>query len=288
MGRHDSQKELFSYQVDLDRRVRADHPLRAVRREVDFSFVRTEVAHCYGYNGNESVDPVVILKLMFLLFFDDVKSERELLRTVPERLDYLWFLGYGLDDALPDHSVLSKARSRWGRDVFERLFVRTVGQCVQAGLVDGQKLHMDGSLIEANASRGSVVRSSPELIAQLKRAYGVEERKMEGHTSAPYYEPINASLCSTTDPDTACVRQNKNGPQGETRPRYKHHPANHTGSGQCMVHSKHRCERVERRGAVIGGPLPLDCPQIASRKPEYPSLQCQTMAATAHCTGLTP
>jgi len=225
MGRHDSQKELFSYQVDLDRRVRADHPLRAVRREVDFSFVRTEVAHCYGYNGNESVDPVVILKLMFLLFFDDVKSERELLRTVPERLDYLWFLGYGLDDALPDHSVLSKARSRWGRDVFERLFVRTVGQCVQAGLVDGQKLHMDGSLIEANASRGSVVRSSPELIAQLKRAYGVEERKMEGHTSAPYYEPINASLCSTTDPDTACVRQNKNGPQGETRPRYKHHRA---------------------------------------------------------------
>ena len=89
MGEHTQQKELFSYQVDLDRRVRVDHPLRAVRAAVDFSFVRAEVAHCYGTNGNESIDPEVILKRMFLLFFDAVKSERELLRMLPERLDYL-------------------------------------------------------------------------------------------------------------------------------------------------------------------------------------------------------
>jgi transposase len=110
MGRHEGQKELFSYEVNLDRRVRADHPLRAIQAAVDFSFVRQEVADCYGYNGNESIDPEVILKLMFVLFFDNVKSERELMRMLPERLDYLWFLGFGLDDEIPDHSVLSKAR----------------------------------------------------------------------------------------------------------------------------------------------------------------------------------
>ena len=91
MGRHEGQKELFSYEVNLDRRVRADHPLRAIRAAVDFRFVRQEVADCYGYNGNESIDPEVVLKLMFLLFFDNVKSERELMRMLPERLDYLWF-----------------------------------------------------------------------------------------------------------------------------------------------------------------------------------------------------
>ncbi len=64
MGVHSAQKELFSYQVDLDRRVRADHPLRAIRRVVDFSFVRGEVAHCYGSNGHVSADPEVVLKLM--------------------------------------------------------------------------------------------------------------------------------------------------------------------------------------------------------------------------------
>jgi transposase len=223
MGEHTQQKELFSYQVDLDRRVRADHPLRRIRAAIDFRFVREEVAHCYGRNGNESVDPEVILKLMFLLFLDDVKSERELMRMLPERLDYLWFLGFGLDDEIPDHSVLSKARARWGQPVFEALFVRTVRQCVEAGLVDGTKLHLDGSLIKANASKESVVRSSPELIAALKRAYGVEERKLQGCIGAPYYEPVNATLMSTTDPDAPCVRHNKNGAQGETRPRYKQH-----------------------------------------------------------------
>lgn len=225
MGQHVGQKELFSYEVNLDRRVRIDHPLRAIRRVIDFSFVRAEVARCYGYNGQVSVDPEVILKLMFLLFFDNVKSERELMRMLPERLDYLWFLGFGLDDDIPDHSVLSKARARWGQDVFESLFVRTVQQCVAAGLVDGTKLHMDGSLIDANASRDAVVQSSPELISALKEAYQVEARKLEGHTGAPHYQPVNASLCSTTDPDAPCVKQSKIGASGDTRPRYKQHRA---------------------------------------------------------------
>ena len=52
---------------------------------------------------------------MFVLFFDNVKSERELMRMLPGRLDYLWFPGFGLDDEVPDHSVLSKARTRWGQ-----------------------------------------------------------------------------------------------------------------------------------------------------------------------------
>lgn len=225
MGTHDGQKEMFSYQVDLDRRIRADHPLRAIRAAIDFGFVRQAVAHCYGYNGQVSVDPEVILKLMFLLFLDNVKSERELMRMLPERLDYLWFLGFGLDDGIPDHSVLSKARARWGQAVFESLFVRTVQQCVEGGLVDGAKLHLDGSLINAHASRDSVVKGSPELITALKRAYQVEERKLEGNLGDPTYQPVNATLVSTTDPDAPCVRHNKQGGTGDSRPRYKQHRA---------------------------------------------------------------
>ena len=231
MGLNDGQQEMFSYQVDLDRRIRADHALRAIRSRIDFSFVRQEVAHCYGHNGNVSTDPEVILKLMFLLFLDNVKSERELMRMLPERLDYLWFLGYGLDTEIPDHSVLSKARARWGQEVFESLFIRTVRQCVEAGLVDGTKLHLDGSLINAHASRDSVVQAAPELIAALKAAYQVEERKLAGHTGAPRYQPVNASLCSTTDPDAPCVRNSKIGAAGDTRPRYKQHRAVDTRCG---------------------------------------------------------
>jgi transposase len=216
MGQQDSQKDLFTYNVDLDRRVRADNPLRQIAGAIDFSFVRTEVAHTYGHNGNVSVDPIVILKMMFLLFYDNVSSERQLMRIIAERLDYLWFLGYGLNDEVPDHSVLSKARARWGSEVFEKLFVRTVGACVHAGLIDGSKIHMDGSLIKANASTDTVVSGPPELIAALRAAYREQEQKLDDHAAGG---PVNQTHLNTTDPDAQLARN------GSTlsRPSYKHH-----------------------------------------------------------------
>jgi len=120
MGEQKRETELFNYAVNMEKRVRSDHPLRRVARAIDFKFVREEVSDCYGSKGNVSVDPEVIMKMMFLLLFDDVASERELMKIIAERLDYLWFLGYSLDDEIPDHSVLSKARARWGKEVFEK------------------------------------------------------------------------------------------------------------------------------------------------------------------------
>lgn len=226
MGVHEEQKELFSYEVDLDKRVRADNPLRKIKERVDFDWVRDEVKELYGSNGHESLDPVIIVKLMLLLYLDNVRSERELMRILAERLDYLWFLGYGLDDAVPNHSVLSKARRRWGESVFEKLFIYTVKACVEAGLVEGRTLHADGSLIDADASKDSVVNGPEVLIDQLKVAYQSEQVKLtEGNLGQPYYKSKNREFVSTTDPDAPCIRQSKTGGKGDSRPRYKHHRA---------------------------------------------------------------
>jgi transposase len=246
MGKRSGQEDLFSYNVNLDKRVYLNHPLRRIKQQIDFSFAREAVASTYGVNGHVSEDPEVILKLMFLLFFDNLPSERELMHQVAYRLDYLWFLGLTLDDQVPDHSILSKARRRWGRKIFEELFVRTVRQCVDAGLVDGKKLHFDGSLVDANASKDSVVSGPPELIAALKAAYRETAKRFdeddddssgggpgpdggvgcsgdagnEGGQKAGYVGK-NASLLSTTDPDAAVV-----GRRGlASRPRYKTHRA---------------------------------------------------------------
>jgi len=245
MGKRSRQEGLFSYNVNLDRRVPLNHPLRRIKQQIDFSFAREAVASTYGVNGHVSEDPEVILKLMFLLFFDNLPSERELMHQVAYRLDYLWFLGLTLDDQVPDHSILSKARRRWGRDVFEELFVRTVRQCVDAGLVDGKKLHFDGSLVDANASKDSVVSGPPELIAALKAAYRETAQRLDDDDESggggpgaagggsPEVEPVKkggrksgyaakpSSLLSTTDPDAAVV-----GRRGlASRPRYKTHRA---------------------------------------------------------------
>jgi transposase len=215
------QSELFSYQVNLEQRVRPGHPLRRVAEAVDFAFVRSEVASLYGRKGNESVDPAILMKMMFLLFYDNVASERELMSIIPERLDYLWFLGYGLDDEIPNHSVLSKARRRWGKAVFEGLFVRTIEQCVAAGLVGGDKLHVDASLIAAHASKDSVVKSCPELIAAYAAAYGAAEKKLNDPADRPGYEAVNDRMISTTDPDASLVSKGGSG----SHPAYHHHRA---------------------------------------------------------------
>jgi transposase len=225
MGINTEQKELFSYSIDLDQRVRPENPLRQISESIDFTFVRQEVKDFYGYNGNESVDPAVVMKMMFLLFFDDVSSERELMRIIGERLDYMWFLGYGLDDEIPNHSVLSKARARWSVEVFETLFTRIVAQCNIAGLIEGKKLHMDGSLVDANASKNSVLKGCPALIDQLREQLHGEMAKLDepkDDKAKIYYERKNKGMLSKTDPDAAIVRKGKN---DSSRPRFKAHRA---------------------------------------------------------------
>ena len=216
MGTHQPQNELFSYRVNLEQRVRADHPLRRLQAVLDLSFVRPEVEGFYGVNGHVGTDPVILVKMMLLLFLDDVPSERELVGIIRERLDYLWFLGYGLDDEVPNHSVLSKARSRWGSEVFCRLFVRTVHQCVAAGLVDGKKLHIDSSLVRADAARDSVVKASPELVAALRTAYTKQEQKLEEGGA----EAAKTCYVSSTDPEASLSR---GGGGSATQLGYKHH-----------------------------------------------------------------
>ena len=216
MGHWQKQTELWVEPINLGKRIAQDHLLRKINKVLDLGFVRREVAGFYGSNGHVSVDPVIIIKLMLLLFVDDVRSERELMRIVPLRLDYLWFLGYGLEDEIPRHSILSKARKRWGAQVFERLFVRSVEQCVEAGLVDGDKLYIDASLVAANASRNSVI----EVVVQ-REVSKLEEQDEEEEDSGSSGGSVNRKLRSTTDPDSTVVRHQ----QGKPTPSYKNHRA---------------------------------------------------------------
>jgi len=164
------QSSLFYTGINIEKRVRSNHPLRKVNELVDFDFAYNEVKDLYGNNGNVSVPPPAILKLMLLLVFYNVRSERELMDTLPERIDWLWFLGYDFDSEIPNHSVLSKARKKWGVDIFQGFFERIVRHCVEAGLVDGRKIFCDSSLVDANAANTSVL-DTQNLKHQLHRNY---------------------------------------------------------------------------------------------------------------------
>ena len=169
------QHKVFITGFNLEKRVPKDHILRKIQEQIDFDFIYKEVKHTYGVKGNVSVPPPVILKLMLLLILYNLRSEHELMSTLSLRLDWLWFLGYDLEDEIPNHSVLSKARARWGVDAFKKFFERILWQCVEAGLIDGNKLFIDSSLIDADASNDSVI-DTQSLKKYLKKSY----RRLEG------------------------------------------------------------------------------------------------------------
>src|SRR5512141_1419632 len=103
MGRKGSVGKLF-YQFSLEERVPEDHLLRRVASAVDFSFGRRLTARFDSYAGQPSIDPVVIFKMALLSFLYGITSERRLVEEIKLNLAYLWFIGYALDDSVPDHS----------------------------------------------------------------------------------------------------------------------------------------------------------------------------------------
>ena len=89
------------------------------------------------------------------MFFEGLRSERELVRMAADRLSVRWYLGYDLNEELPDQSSLTRIRQRYGVVVFRRFFEAIVAQCQTAGLVWGQELYFDATQVDANASLGS-------------------------------------------------------------------------------------------------------------------------------------
>jgi IS5 family transposase len=96
------------------------------------------------------------------MFFEDIRSERQLMEVATDRLSIRWFLGYDLTEPLPDHSSLTRIRERYGLEIFRRFFERIVELCVEAGLVWGKELYFDATKVEANASFDSM---GPRLVA---------------------------------------------------------------------------------------------------------------------------
>ena len=143
--------------TSLEGLVPEDNFYRRLEAQIDLSFVRDLVAPLYAGGGRPGVDPVVFFKLQLVMFFEDLRSERQLMRVVADRLSLRWYLGYDLHELLPDHSSLTRIRERYGLEVFRGFFDRVVQMCVEAGLVWGEELFVDSTTVRANAAKAALV-----------------------------------------------------------------------------------------------------------------------------------
>jgi transposase len=179
------------YNLSLERLVPEDHLLRLIANAVDFSFIQPLCRPFYSHTGRPSIDPVVLFKMLLIGYLYGITSERRLARELSLNLAYRWFLGYDFDQPTPDHSVLSKARARFGPEVFETFFRRTIDLCRDAGLLDEGPVYVDSTLIQASAAVDLMVpkedRAQPPLSIEeyVQRLYTENDEAREDEMLPP-------------------------------------------------------------------------------------------------------
>ena len=244
-----------------------DHILKRVDAILDLSWLHDEVRECYCQdNGRPSIDPESALRLMLAGFFQGIVQDRRLMREAQVNLAIRWFAGYRLDEALPERSSLTRIRQRWGAPLFRRIFERTVAQCVEAGLVTSDTVHIDATLIRADVSWDSLTLRHVEQVVECNEGE-TEEREKDGPPTGgrgrPRTKKPKVQKYSPTDPDATMSTSCK---QYHLEPTYKQHTAVEDRSGVIVDVSvttgqvsegKQLLEQVERIEATLGAHV--DC-----------------------------
>ena len=234
--------ELFSY-VDLETRVRADHPLRAIRAIVNEALTALErdFAALYAPVGRPSIPPEKLLRAMLLQAFYSIRSERQLMERLEYDLLFRWFVGLGIDDAVWDHSTFSKNRDRLlAGDIAAKFLGAVLAQPRVKRLLSSEHFSVDGTLIEAWASMKSF----------KPRDGSGDEPPAEGsgrNTEADFHgeKRSNETHASTTDPDARLYRK---GPGKEAKLCFIGHGLMENRSGllidACLTPADGHAERV--------------------------------------------
>jgi hypothetical protein len=156
----------------------------------------------------------------------NIPSERRLAKEIPLNLAWLWVLQYNLAEDTPNHSVLSKARSRFGRQVYYQFFQRTVKLCQGVGLIKGDKVVMDATLIKADASRDSMVSRSlyqqlpgtpEEFVDRLWQENEEDRNTDEGQPTGENIAKIDEKATETAEDDKGTGKRRGKGKVNEER-----------------------------------------------------------------------
>jgi transposase len=162
IGKKQLQAKLL-YNINLEELVPEDNFYRVLEKILDLNFIYKKCESLYGKTGNKSIDPVVFFKANLFGFFEDIVSDRELIRRMSDSLAARLYLGYDIDEELPWHSTISRTRVLMPEKLFEEIFNRVLKMCADTGLIEGSHQSIDSTLVKANASLEKVERKSPKL-----------------------------------------------------------------------------------------------------------------------------
>jgi transposase len=158
-GPDEKQSEVFSY-VPLEQRIPRDHPLRRIRPMVDRGLdeMWSHFEALYARRGRPSIAPERLLRALLLQALYSIRSETQLMEQLDYNLLYRWFVGLNPDDPVWDVTVFTKNRERlMAGEVSQRLLEAVLRQAGEHDLLSEEHFTVDGTLIQAWASRKSFV-----------------------------------------------------------------------------------------------------------------------------------
>jgi transposase len=190
--------------VNLEDRVRRDHPLRAILgiANAALAALSGDFAALYSGTGRPSIAPEMLLRAMLLQAFYSVRSERQLMERLEFDLLFRWFVGLGVDDPVWDHSSFSKNRDRLlDGEIAAKFLSAVLAQPRVKRLLSSEHFSVDGTLIEAWASMKSFKpKDQPD---------GGDSKGGGRNASADFkgQKRSNDTHRSTTDPDAMLYRK---------------------------------------------------------------------------------
>lgn len=224
IGKRDRSRRSLFIVGDIEQFIPDDHILKRVDGVLDLSWLREAVKGCYcADNGRPSIDPEAAVRLMLSGFFQGIVHDRKLMREAQVNIAIRWFAGYELDEALPDHSSLSRIRERWGADTFQAIFTKTVQTCIDAGLVSGETVHVDSTLIRADVSWESIVtKHAHDVIRENREEDGGDDVSADPpkRCGRPRTRDKKQKKVSLTDPEATMATSSRN---HYLEPTYKQH-----------------------------------------------------------------
>ena len=183
-----SQIELLS----LDDLVPKNHLVRKLERAINLDFIYDEVRDLYKPYGRESIDPVVLIKIVMIQYIFGIRSMRQTLKDIEVNTAYRWYLGYGLHEELPHFSTFSKNYSRRFKDtdLFEKIFAKILLEVNKYGFIDDENIFIDGTHIKANANthkyKNQVIEESAKVYEEALQTEITKDR--ENHGKKPLKE----------------------------------------------------------------------------------------------------
>jgi transposase len=203
-GTDSQQSGMFSY-ISAERRVPADHPLRAIRAMVEVALhnMSKEFETMYAKAGRPSIPPEKLLRALLLQVLYTVRSERMLMEQLDYNLLFRWFVGLNIDDPVWDATVFTKNRKRLLQgEVAQSFFAEVLAQARSRGLLSTEHFTVDGTLIEAWAGQKSF---------KAKQGGGKDQQPPDdpGNPTVDFHGELrrNATHQSTTDPEARLARK---------------------------------------------------------------------------------